>query len=112
MINPASEAEPNDINTDVSYITDYIADQQSSFKDINSDSKKFHLNEISMLTECKIDQFNDNHVYDDNKLSNDAQDKKFEELDDINTVQQIQTNMTVPSGVAEMIQRTSVDLRR
>ncbi|CAF1308683.1 unnamed protein product [Rotaria sordida] len=112
MINPAFEAESNDINTDVSYITDYIADQQSSFKDINSDSKKFHLNEISMPTECKIDQFNDNHVYDDNELSNDAQGEKFEELDDINTVQQIQTNMAVPSGVAEMIQRTSVYLRR
>ncbi|CAF4379442.1 unnamed protein product, partial [Rotaria sordida] len=65
-----------------------------------------------MPTECKIDQFNDNHVYDDNELSNDAQGEKFEELDDINTVQQIQTNMAVPSGVAEMIQRTSVYLRR
>ncbi|CAF4027727.1 unnamed protein product, partial [Rotaria sordida] len=112
MINPALEIEPNDINTNSSYITDYIADQQSLFKHISSDSKKSHLNGISMPSEYKIDQFNDNHIYDDDdELSNDAQDKRFEELDDIDTVQQIQTNMTVPSGAAEMIQQTSVHHR-
>ncbi|CAF4254815.1 unnamed protein product, partial [Rotaria sordida] len=89
MINPALEIEPNDINTNSSYITDYIADQQSLFKHISSDSKKSHLNGISMPSEYKIDQFNDNHIYDDDdELSNDAQDKRFEELDDIDTVQQ------------------------
>ncbi|CAF1202712.1 unnamed protein product [Rotaria sordida] len=112
MINPALEIEPNDINTNSSYIKDYIADQQSLFKYNSSDSKKSHLNGISMPSEYKIDQFNDNHIYDDDdELSNDAQDKKFEELDDIDTVQQIQTNMTVPSGAAEMTQQTSVHHR-
>ncbi len=52
----------------------------------------------------------DNHVHDDDDdLSNDIQEKEFEEeLDDIDTIQQIQTDMSVPPGAAETTQQTSV----
>jgi hypothetical protein len=53
----------------------------------------------------------DNHARDDNDddLSNDIKEKEFEEeLDDIDIIQQIQTDMSVPPGAAETTQQTSV----
>jgi hypothetical protein len=42
-------------------------------------------------------------VYDDDELSNEAQEKQLEqELDEIDMVQQVQASMSVPPGAAEM----------
>jgi hypothetical protein len=52
----------------------------------------------------------DNHVRDDDdELSNEAEEKQFEEeLDDLDTIQQLQNEMNIPGGTAEMNQQTSV----
>ncbi len=60
-------------------------------------------NEISISNGYEVDHSNDNHLRDDDDLSNDDQEKEFEEeLDDIDTIQQIQNNMSAPSGAVEM----------
>jgi hypothetical protein len=67
-----------------------------------------------MPNEYKVDHSYDNQVHDDNDdLSIDGQEKEFEkQLDDIDTIQQIQTDMSVPPGAAEMTQQTSVRSKR
>jgi hypothetical protein len=71
-------------------------------------------NEISMPNEYKVDHSYDNQVRDDNDdLTINGQEKEFEKgLDDIDTIQQIQTDMSVPPGAAEMTQRNSVRSKR
>jgi hypothetical protein len=67
-----------------------------------------------MPNEYKVDHSYDNQVHDDDDdLSIDGQEKEFEkQLDDIDTIQQIQTDMSVPPGAAEMTQQTSVRSKR
>jgi len=68
---------------------------------------------MSIPNEYEFDHSNDNHVRDDDDLSNDDQEKEFEqELDDIDTIQQIQNNMSVPPGAAEMNQQKHARSRR
>jgi hypothetical protein len=70
-------------------------------------------NGISIANADEIDHSNDNHVRDDDDLSNDEQEKQFEEeLDEIDTIQQIQNTMIVPPGVAEMTPQTTTRSRR
>ncbi len=50
---------------------------------------------------------------DDDDFINDVQEKEFEEeLDDIDSIQQIQANMSVPPSVAEMTPQTNIRSRR
>ncbi len=68
-------------------------------------------NGISIPNEYELGHSDDNHARDDNDddLSNDIKEKEFEEeLDDIDIIQQIQTDMSVPPGAAETTQQTSV----
>ncbi len=70
-------------------------------------------NGISIPNVDENDHSNDNHVRDDDDLSNDDQEKQFEEeLDDIDTNQQIQNNMAVSPGAAEMTPQTNGYSRR
>jgi hypothetical protein len=70
-------------------------------------------NEIPIANADEIDHSNDKHVSDDDDLSNDEQEKQFEEkLDEIDAIQQIQNNMIVPPGVAEMTPQTTTPSRR
>lgn len=92
MSNLAFEIEPNDVNTNASPTYDDRPNQRS------------HSNGISIPNEHKIDDFHDNHLCDNKQFE--------EELDDINTVQQIHTDITVPPAADEMAQQTSVPPQR
>ncbi len=71
------------------------------------------LNGISIPNEDEVDYSNDNHVHDDDDLSNDDQEKQFEdELDDIDTNQQIQNNMAISPGATEMTPQIATPSRR
>jgi hypothetical protein len=71
------------------------------------------LNGISIPNEDEVDYSNDNHVPDDDDLSNDDQEKQFEdELDDIDTNQQIQNNMAISPGATEMTPQIATPSRR
>jgi len=59
------------------------------------------LNEISIPNEDEVDYSNDNHVRDDDDLSN-----------DIDTNQQIQNNMAISPGATEMTPQTATPSRR
>jgi len=67
-----------------------------------------------MPDESKVDHSYDNQVHDDDDdLSIDGHEKEFENgLDDIDTIHQLQTEMSVPPGAAEMTQQTSVRSKR
>ena len=49
----------------------------------------------------------------DDELTNEAEEKQFEDdLENIDAIEQIKADMSVPAGVAEMAQPTSVRHRR
>ncbi|CAF4145934.1 unnamed protein product [Rotaria sordida] len=101
MSKPTFETKSNDIKNNTIPITDYIPKQ------------RFHLNEISISNEHKIVHSNDNYISDSDEIINDVQEKHFEgELDDVATIQQIQTNMTVPPGGSEMSEQTPAHQKR
>ncbi|CAF2623577.1 unnamed protein product [Rotaria sp. Silwood2] len=113
MSNAVIEIESDDINGNSSPISEYRPKQGSIHKSMDSDSKKPHSNEISIPNEDDIDHSHDDDDDDDDDLSNDAQEEQFEEeLDDIDTLQQIQADISNPPGAVEMTQHTSVGAKR
>ncbi|CAF4473429.1 unnamed protein product, partial [Rotaria sp. Silwood2] len=114
MSNAVIEIESDDINGNSSPISEYRPKQGSIHKSMDSDSKKPHSNEISIPNEDDIDHsHHDDDDDDDDDLSNDAQEEQFEEeLDDIDTLQQIQADISNPPGAVEMTQHTSVGAKR
>ena len=52
-------------------------------------------------------------VHYDDELTTEAEEKQFEdEMEDIDAIEQIKAEMSVPAGAAEMVQPTSVRHRR
>lgn len=55
----------------------------------------------------------DDHLDDNDDLNEEIQEKQLEdELDNLEPVYQMQTNMSIPPGVAEMATQTNVSTRR
>ncbi|CAF5081195.1 unnamed protein product, partial [Rotaria sp. Silwood1] len=108
MSNATMEIESDDINHNPSPITNYPPKHGSIHKNMDSDSKNPPSNEISIPNEPEID-----HSQDDDDLSDDAQEKQYEEeLDDVDTLQQIQADISKPPGTAEMPQHISAHSKR
>ncbi|UJR37711.1 hypothetical protein I4U23_030406 [Adineta vaga] len=99
---PTSPPESIDINGDSSSPTDHSPNLNSVDKNIKNAHEKSYSNEQQSDHSALHD------VRDDDELSNDEQEKQLEEeLDDIDIIQKIQTNMSTPAGTAEMMQHTS-----